>query len=51
MDELSKLVELLRFAVEQGQTINLTADSVTISVDHSGGTEITINGPSINTES
>jgi hypothetical protein len=51
MSELSKLVELLRFAVEQGQTINLTADSVTVSVDHDGGVEVTINGPSIGTES
>jgi len=50
MNELSKLLDLLRYAVEQGQTITLTADEVVITVKGEN-IDVTINGPSIGTES
>lgn len=49
MNELNKLLDLLRYAVEQGQTITLTADEITISVAQEGGVEISVNGPRIDT--
>jgi len=49
MNELNKLLDLLHFAVEQGQTITLTADEVVITVKGED-IDVTINGPSIGTE-
>jgi hypothetical protein len=54
MDELSKLIDLFRYAVEQGQTVTLAADDVSVKVGPStqgnvGQTtiEVMINNPSI----
>lgn len=57
MNELAQLIELLKHAVEQGQTFTLTADDVTIKAYAPGQlpggpqVEVTINAPSISTES
>lgn len=49
MNELDKLIDLLRAVVEKGQTFTLTADDVTVKVT-GDGTEVTINAPTISTE-
>jgi hypothetical protein len=51
MNELDKLIDLLRAAVEKGQTFTLTADDITVKVTGDGNTEVVINSPTISTES
>lgn len=50
MNELEKLIELLKFAVEQGQTFTFTAADITITPGPNGA-EVTINNPQLMTES
>lgn len=49
MNELDKLIDLLKTAIEAGQTFSLTADDIVISTSQTG-IEVTINSPSIATE-
>ena len=51
MNELDKLIDLLKAAVAAGQTFTLSADDVNISLSKDGGVDVTINAPMISTES
>lgn len=46
-EQLAAIVDLLKSAIAEGQTITITADDVTIKP----GTEIVINNLSVSTES
>jgi hypothetical protein len=50
MNEFQQLIDLLRTAVAEGHTFTLTADDITVKVDGQL-TEVTINNPSVATES
>lgn len=49
MNELQQLIELLKAAIEAGQTIELTASDITIEPGPTGQPTVTINGPTITT--
>lgn len=57
MSELDKLIDLLKRAIEAGQTFTLGADEVTVKIGPSDqgnvgqtGIEVTISNPAISTE-
>lgn len=50
MEHLTELINVLKTAIEAGQSVTITADDITINYAEGKLTEITINNPSVATE-
>lgn len=49
MEQLNMIIDLLKAAIEAGQTVTISADEVVITPGPNGP-QVTINAPSISTE-